>query len=89
MANRRMRTVVRSWEEKEGKGGAKIRSAVIATIRTRGERRTSKSQHQGGMTLMRILPCVRKWSCRTYNWQLEREEVQRRMRWKMIEEEWS
>ena len=38
---------------------------------------------------MRILPCVRKWSCWTYNWQPEREAVQRRMRWKMTEEEWS
>jgi hypothetical protein len=29
------------------------------------------------------------WSCQTYNWQLEREEVQHKMRWKMMEEEWS
>jgi hypothetical protein len=35
--------VVRSWEEKEGegRGSAKIRSAIIATIGTRGEGRTS------------------------------------------------
>ncbi len=81
--------VVRFWEEKEGEGGAKIRSAIFATIRTREEGRTSGSQHWGGMTLMEILPCACTWSCWTYDWQLEREEAQRRMRWKIMEEEWS
>ncbi len=38
---------------------------------------------------MQILSCAHTWSCQTYNWQLEREEVQRRMQWKMMEEEWS
>ena len=37
---------------------------------------------------MQILPRARTWSCQTYNWQLEREEAQHRMRWKMMEEEW-
>jgi hypothetical protein len=32
--------MVRLWEEKEGDGGA-IRSAILATIGTRGEERTS------------------------------------------------
>jgi hypothetical protein len=41
------------------------------------------------MTLTQILPSARTWSCQTYNWQLEREEAQHRMRWKMMEEEWS
>jgi hypothetical protein len=37
--------------------------------------------------LTQILPCARTWSCWTYNRQLERDEAQRRMRWKMMEEE--
>ncbi len=41
MANRRMMTAVRLWEEKEGEGGAKIRSAVLAAIGMREERRTA------------------------------------------------
>ncbi len=36
---------------------------------------------------MQILPHACVWSCRTYNWQLEREEAQCRMQWKMMEEE--
>ncbi len=38
---------------------------------------------------MQILPHEHTWSCQTYNWQLERKEAQHRMRWKMMEEEWS
>ena len=41
MENRRMMTAVRLWEEKEGAGGAKIRSAVLTTIGAREEGRTS------------------------------------------------
>ncbi len=37
----RMTTAVKSWEEKEGEGSAKIRSAIITTIGTREEGRTS------------------------------------------------
>ncbi len=40
------------------------------------------------MTLTQILPRARTWSCQTYNWQLERVEAQRRMRWKMMDEKW-
>ncbi len=36
-----MRTLVRFWEEKEGGGGAKIRSTLIATVGTRKDGRTS------------------------------------------------
>ncbi len=39
------------------------------------------------MTLMQIPPHAHTWSCWTHDWQLEREEAQRRMRWKMMEEE--
>ena len=39
LGNRMRRTAVRSWEEKEGEGGA-IRSAILATIGTREEGRT-------------------------------------------------
>jgi hypothetical protein len=39
--------------------------------------------------LTQILLRAHTWSCRTYNWQLEREEAQHRMRWKMMEEEQS
>ncbi len=39
--------------------------------------------------LTQILPHVRTWSWRTYDRQLEREVVQGRMWWKMMEEEWS
>ena len=47
-------------------------------------------QHnRGGMMLTRILPQARTWSCQTYNWQPEREEVQLTMWWMMIEEQWS
>jgi hypothetical protein len=38
---------------------------------------------------MQILLHAHTWSCQTYDWQLEREEAQRRMRCKMMEEEWS
>ncbi len=38
---------------------------------------------------MQILPHEHTWFCQTYNWQLERKEAQHRMRWKMMEEEWS
>ncbi len=38
---------------------------------------------------MQILPCAHTWSCWMYNWQLEREEAQRRMQWKMMDEKWS
>jgi hypothetical protein len=38
---------------------------------------------------MQILLCMHIWSCRMYNWHLEREGAKRRMRWKMMEEEWS
>jgi hypothetical protein len=41
------------------------------------------------MTLTQILLHVRTWSWQTYNWQLEREVAQHRMRWKMMEDEWS
>jgi hypothetical protein len=39
------------------------------------------------MRFTQILPCVCTWSCQMYDWQLEREEAQHRMRWKMMEEE--
>ncbi len=68
---------------------AKIRSVVVATIGTREEGRTLQSQRRGGMTLIQILPHARTWSWRTYDWQPEREVAQRRMRWRMMEEEWS
>jgi hypothetical protein len=42
----------------------------------------------GRDALTQILPCVRTWSCWMYDRQLEREKAQRRMRWKMMEEEW-
>ena len=67
---------------------AKIRSVVVATIGTREEGRTLQSQRRGGMTLIQILPHAHTWSWRTYDWQPEREVAQRRMRWKMMEEEW-
>jgi hypothetical protein len=71
----------------EGGGGKvkKIRSAVVATIEMREEGRTSQLQRRGGMMLMQIPPRTHTWSCWT-NRQLEREEAQRRMRWKMMEE---
>jgi hypothetical protein len=36
---------------------------------------------------MQIPPRALTWSCQMYNQQLEREEAQRRMQWKMMEEE--
>jgi hypothetical protein len=39
------------------------------------------------MTLTHILLRMCTWSCWTYDWQLEREEAQHSMRWKMMEEE--
>jgi hypothetical protein len=88
LANRRMMMMVRLWEEKEwgecnqichychhqDKGGSK--DLMIATL--------------GRDDTHPILPRACTWSCRMYNWQLEREEAQRRMRWKMkmMDEEW-
>ncbi len=37
---------------------------------------------------MQILPRAHTWSWQTYSWQLEREEAQVRMWWKMMDEEW-
>ncbi len=41
------------------------------------------------MTLIQILLRAHTWSWWTYNWQLEREVAQYRVRWKMMEEEWT
>ncbi len=83
-----MTMVVRSWEEKEG--GWECKNQIC---------RHHHHWDEGGRDDLMIAtlgrddthansaPCT--WSCRAYNWQLEREEAQRRMRWKMMEEEWS
>ncbi len=88
MANRRMRTVVRLWEEKEGGWGCtQIRCPCHhwdegeredLMIATPGRDDThSNSSACAYMVLSEV------------QWQLEREEAQRRMWCKMMEEEWS
>ncbi len=89
MGNRRRRTAVRSWEEKEGEEGCKNQIHHHFHYWDEGGREDLMIATSGRDDTHRILPCTHTWSCWTYNCQLEREEVQHRMQWKMMEEEWS
>ncbi len=88
MVNRRMAMVVRLYREKEGEGGCnQIRCPCYH--RDEGRREDLMIATPGRDDTHANSASCHTWSCQTYNWQLEREEVQRRMRWKMMEEEWS
>ncbi len=87
--NRRMMPAVRFLEEKEGEGECKNQICHCCHHWDKGGMETLQLQCRGGMMLTQILPHARTWSWWTYDRQLEREVAQRRMRWKMMEEEWS
>ncbi len=89
MGNRRRRTAGRSWEEKEGEEGCKNQIHHHCHYWDEGGREDLMIATPGRDDTHMILPCTHTWSCQTYNWQLEREEAQHRMGWKMMEEEWS
>ncbi len=87
---KRMTTVVRLWEEKEGEWECKNQIHHRHYHWDKGGREDLTIATPGrDDTHTNSAMCARTWSWRTYNWQLEREEVQRRMRWKIMEEECS
>ncbi len=86
--NRKMTTVVRLWEEKEGVAKCKNQIRRCRQHRYKEGREDLTIATPGRDTLTQILLRTRTCSWQMYDCQLEREVAQHRMWWKMMEEEW-